>query len=92
MTFYSVGMYDQTIPFYLKRTVQMVEHTDELKHGIQWEPQKFMPTFAEFAVAWNKAPQAMAMMPPDVHKRFVAQGLPMREIARDTRRVFVVKP
>jgi 4-amino-4-deoxy-L-arabinose transferase-like glycosyltransferase len=92
MTFYSVGMYDQTIPFYLKRTVQMVEHTDELKHGIKWEPHKFMPTFEEFVVAWNKAPQAMAMMPPDVHKRFVAQGLPMREIARDTRRVFVVKP
>jgi hypothetical protein len=34
----------------------------------------------------------MAMMPPDVHRRFLAQGLPMREIARDTRRVFVVKP
>jgi hypothetical protein len=92
MTFYSVGMYDQTIPFYLKRTVQMVEHTDELKHGIKWEPHKFMPTFEEFVVAWNKGPQAMAMMPPDVFLRLQAQNLPMREIARDTRRVFVVKP
>ena len=92
MTFYSVGMYDQTIPFYLERTVQMVEHTDELKHGIAWEPHKFMATFAEFVTAWNAAPKAMAMMPPDVHKRFLAQNLPMREIARDTRRVFVVKP
>ncbi|RLJ65271.1 phospholipid carrier-dependent glycosyltransferase [Sulfurisoma sediminicola] len=92
MTFYSVGMYDQTIPFYLKRTVQMVEHTDELKYGIEWEPQKFMPTFAEFVTAWNAAPKAMAMMPPDVYQRFVTQNLPMREIARDTRRVFVVKP
>jgi 4-amino-4-deoxy-L-arabinose transferase-like glycosyltransferase len=92
MTFYSVGMYDQTIPFYLERTVQMVEHTDELKHGIGWEPHKFMPTFEEFVAAWKTAPKAMAMMPPDVHQRFVAQKLPMREIARDTRRVFVVKP
>ncbi|MBU0753194.1 MAG: phospholipid carrier-dependent glycosyltransferase [Gammaproteobacteria bacterium] len=92
MPFFSVGMYDQTIPFYLKRTVQMVEHTDELKHGIAWEPQKFIPTFAEFTVAWNAAPGAMAMMPPDVYKRLLAQNLPMREIARDTRRVFVVKP
>ncbi|MDP2793173.1 MAG: glycosyltransferase family 39 protein [Sulfurisoma sp.] len=92
MPFFSVGMYDQTIPFYLKRTVQMVEHTDELKYGIEWEPRKFMPTFAEFVTAWNAAPKAMAMMPPDVHKRFVAQNLPMREIARDTRRIFVVKP
>jgi 4-amino-4-deoxy-L-arabinose transferase-like glycosyltransferase len=92
MPFFSVAMYDQTIPFYLKRTVQMVEHTDELKYGIEWEPQKFIPTFAEFVAAWNAAPKAMAMMPPDVHKRFVARNLPMREIARDTRRVFVVKP
>jgi len=32
------------------------------------------------------------MMPPDVFLRLQAQNLPMREIARDTRRVFVVKP
>lgn len=92
MTFYSVGMYDQTIPFYLKRTVQMVEHTDELKHGIAWEPEKFIPTFDQFVVAWNAGPKAMAMMPPDVHQRLLTRGLPMREIARDTRRVFVTKP
>lgn len=92
MTFYSVGMYDQTVPFYLKRTVQMVEHTDELKYGIAWEPHKFMPTFEQFVAAWNATPKAMAMMPPDVYQRLAAQGLPMTEIARDTRRVFVVKP
>ena len=92
MPFFSVGMYDQTLPFYLKRTVRMVEHTDELKFGIEWEPQKFIPTFEQFFVVWNKTPKAMAMMPPDVYRRLAAQGLPMHEIARDTRRVFVVKP
>lgn len=94
MPFYSVGMYDQTVPFYLKRTVQMVEHTDELKYGIAWEPHKFMPTFDIFITSWQAAPKAgaMAMMPPDVFLRLQAQNVPMREIARDTRRVFVVKP
>jgi 4-amino-4-deoxy-L-arabinose transferase-like glycosyltransferase len=92
MPFFSVGMYDQTVPFYLKRTVQMVEHTDELKYGIEWEPQKFIPTFNAFSAAWSKAPKAMAMMPPDVFLRLQGQNMPMREIARDTRRVFVVKP
>ncbi len=91
MPFFTVGMYDQTLPFYLKRTLQMVEHTDELKYSIEWEPQKFMPTFAEFEAAWKSAPKAMALMPPDVHQRLHAQGLPMREIARDTRRVIVTK-
>ncbi len=90
--FFSVGMYDQTLPFYLKRTVQMVEHTDELKYGIAWEPNKFMPTFDVFIAAWNAAPKAMAMMPPDVHQRLASQGLPMREVVRDARRVVVAKP
>jgi hypothetical protein len=32
--FYSVGMYEQTLPFYLKRTVTLVEYGDEFTFGL----------------------------------------------------------
>ncbi len=90
--FFSVNTYDQTLPFYLKRTMTMVAYKDELEFGIAQEPGKFIPDFAGFAAAWQAAPQALALMSPDDYRRFQAQGLPMHLLAADTRRIIVDKP
>ncbi|MBZ0090783.1 MAG: glycosyltransferase family 39 protein [Sulfuricellaceae bacterium] len=90
--FYSVDMYDQTLPFYIKRTVTLVKHLDEMEFGVQQEPGKWLPTIDRFVEAWNKAPYALAIMTPDTYNSLNKQSLSMQIIARDTRRIVVKKP
>jgi 4-amino-4-deoxy-L-arabinose transferase-like glycosyltransferase len=90
--FFSVNAYYQTLPFYLKRTVTMVQYKDELEFGIAQEPGKFIPDLAGFERAWLDAPRAYALMSPDDYQRFLAKGLPMQLLAMDTRRIIVAKP
>ena len=90
--FFSVDTYDQTLPFYLKRTVTMVAYKDELGFGIAQEPEKFVPDLDSFAERWRALPVAWALMTDDVYRRFSAAGLPMQFVARDTRRIIVRKP
>ena len=91
MPFYSVNTYDQSLQFYLRRSTTMVVYEDELSFGIAQEPQKFIADFAQFEQAWNANREALALMPPDDYDRFSAKGLPMRLVARDTRRVIVAR-
>ncbi|QGZ61599.1 glycosyltransferase family 39 protein [Paraburkholderia acidisoli] len=90
--FYSVGVLDHTMPFYVRHTMTMVEVTDELAFGIQEEPNKWVPTIADFVTRWKTDRDALALMPVSRYDEFVAQGLPMQVIARDSRRVVVEKP
>lgn len=90
--FYSIGMYDQTLPFYLKRTFTLVGYQGELAFGIAQEPRKYLPDVAAFKRAWSVQPYALAIMPPDVYQKIEREGLPMQLIARDTRRVVVKTP
>ncbi len=46
--FYSVGTYDQTLDFYLGRTVTLVQFRDEMDYGLQQEPQLAIPTVEEW--------------------------------------------
>jgi len=90
--FYSVGFYEQTLPFYIKRTVTLVAHRDELEFGIAQEPQKFIPTIEEFEKRWRADREALAIVQPYRYRDFTAAGLPMQLVAQDTRRVIVRKP
>jgi 4-amino-4-deoxy-L-arabinose transferase-like glycosyltransferase len=87
--FYTFRMYDQTLPYYLGRTVTQVEHHDELAMGIASEPDKAIETEAEWRRRWDAAEQAYAIMQPDEYKRLQDEGVPMRELGRDPRRVIV---
>ncbi len=90
--FYSVAMYEQTLPPYLRRTLTLVAHPDEMEFGIEQEPDKWIPDIATFTKRWRQPGYALAVMSPDTYRKFAAQGLPMQVIARDTRRVVVIKP
>ena len=89
--FYSVETYDQTLPYYLARTVTLVGYQGELAFGIAQEPQKFIPDLAHFSTIWRAQSAAWALMPPALYQRLLAQGLPMQVVARDSRRVIVRK-
>ena len=87
--FYQVGMYDQTAPFYLARTTRLVAFRDELALGIDAEPSKQVPTLDAWIPEWSALSQGYAMIAPELYQQLASQGVPMRELARDTRRVIV---
>ena len=89
---YSVKTYDQTLPFYLNRTVTLVAYQDEFEFGQQQQPEKSIPTLAEFESVWRSGAPALALIEPDQYRAYVAAGLPMRLIARDWRRVIIATP
>jgi 4-amino-4-deoxy-L-arabinose transferase-like glycosyltransferase len=89
MPIYSVKLLDHTLPYYLRRTVVMVEEPDELAFGTQQEPQKWLPTVAAFKAVWTAGPPALAILSPATFKDLQAQGLPMTPVAQDPRRVVV---
>ncbi len=90
--FYSVGMYQQSLPFYLRRSVTLVAHADELAFGLAQEPHLWVPDLAGFERRWRGHAYALAIMDRAMFERLRAAGLPMREIARDTQRVVVRTP
>ena len=90
--FYSVGVLDHTLPFYVDHTMIMVEHPDELAFGVSVEPQKWVPTLDEWIKRWDADRYALALIPPDRYKKLLAEHVPMQVIARDPRRVIVEKP
>jgi hypothetical protein len=90
--FYSVRMYEQTLPFYIKRTVSLVDYDDELGFGIEQEPQLEIPTIEEFEARWRRDHKPLAVMGPDMYRKFSARGLPMTLLYQDARRVIVAKP
>ena len=87
--FYSVKMYDQTLPWYLGRTVTPVAHLDELAMGLATEPDKAVATVDEWKQRWDRETQAYAIMQVDMYEMLLREGVPMRELGRDPRRVIV---
>ena len=86
---YQVAMYDQTVPFYLRRPTRGVAYRDEMALGIDAEPQKQVPTLPAWLAEWQSLAQGFAVMEPGLYAQLAAQGVPMRELARDPRRVVV---
>ena len=89
---YSVGYYDQTIPFYLGRTVTLVDYWDEFSTGLKHEPALALPTLEAFEDDWVRPGDAMAIIHPDLHEKLSRRGLAMTLLYRDERRVLVRKP
>jgi hypothetical protein len=86
---YSVGLYEQTLPFYLRRTMTLVQHPDELEFGLGQEPQLWLPTLDAFIEKWQQGPKAVAVTRPEIYETLKQRGVPMRIIARDARRVAI---
>ncbi|MDN0081809.1 glycosyltransferase family 39 protein [Crenobacter sp. SG2305] len=89
---FSVGYYEQSFPYYLRRNVTLVAYTDEFSYGQGQEPQRWMPKVEQFTARWRAIPHAAAMMSSNTYKELQQQGLPMQLVYQDARRVVVVKP
>jgi 4-amino-4-deoxy-L-arabinose transferase-like glycosyltransferase len=91
--FYSVKMYDQTLPFYLNRTVTLVAYWDEFSYGLKQEPQKSISSMEAFNKIWLQNGQALAIMQTELYRELASSGkLPMQLIFNDGHRAVVKKP
>lgn len=89
--FFSIEQYDQTLPFYLKRPVTLVNYAGELAMGIALEPDKAIADERAFSARWRTFDQAYAILPIRELPEFDREGLPYREVARDWRRVVIAR-
>jgi 4-amino-4-deoxy-L-arabinose transferase-like glycosyltransferase len=87
---YSVATYDQSLPFYWRRTVQLVAYRGELDYGLRLEPEAELSE-TQFRERWSAASNAYAVMDSKTFDELQALGVPMREVARDANRVLVAR-
>ena len=92
VNFYSVRILDHTVPFYLGRTMMMVEFPDELEFGVNQQPELWLPTLDAFIERWKEDQTAYALMVPEQYIELQKLNLPMQEVDRDSRRVIVKHP
>lgn len=90
--FYSVRTYDQTLPFYLRRTVTLVDFGDEFSYGIKQQPELVIDSLDKFRNRWRKDADALALMQPKLYEQLRGEGFPMQLLVNDERRVVVRKP
>lgn len=86
---FAVQSYQQSLAFYLRRPVVLVDYRDEFDFGLGLDPQLGIPTLPVFADVWRPLAQGFAVLPPKSRDRLSDLRVPMREIARLPDRVII---
>jgi 4-amino-4-deoxy-L-arabinose transferase-like glycosyltransferase len=86
---FAVQSYQQSLVFYLRRPVVLVDYRDEFDLGLTQDPQRGIATLRQFAEVWLPLRRGFAIMPPSTRDRLSALGVPVHEIARFPDRVIV---
>ena len=89
---YSVNHYDQTLPFYIGRTLTLVDYGDEFETGLTAEPWRGIPYLDAFVADWLRPGSAVAIMQPGIVEKLKARHMPMEVLHQDPRRLIVRKP
>ena len=88
---YSVGTYDQSLTFYLQRTVTLVGYRGELDYGLRKAPGVEIADVEEFLRRWSSETRAFAVMEKTMFDDLKSRGVPMRPVAEDVIRVLVAR-
>ncbi len=90
---YSVGTYEQSLTFYLRRTVTLVDYRDEFSFGLEQQPELGIPTVDAFVDIWTRDAKAgvrsVAIIRKEIYEDLRARGVPMRLVVQDTRRTVI---
>jgi 4-amino-4-deoxy-L-arabinose transferase-like glycosyltransferase len=89
--FYQIGLYDQTLPWYLGRTTTVVAYRDELALGLDAEPDRGIASVPAWIDVWRRLPQGYALMDPATFVALTRDGVPMREAAHNPRYVVAAR-
>ena len=88
---YSVRTYDQSLTFYLQRTVMLVGYRGELDYGLRRAPDREISDIDEFLTAWNSQAKAYAVMDKRTFDTFKERGVPMRSVGETVSQVMVAR-
>lgn len=87
---YSVGTYEQSLSFYLQRTVVLVDYRGEFDFGLRQEPGLAIASIAEFERRWRagaaQGRPALAIVSGSALRALRNRQLPLRLVASDARR------
>jgi hypothetical protein len=90
---YSVGTYEQSLTFYLGRLATLVDYGDEFTFGLKQQPELSIPTVPAFVLEWRRETAAgrklVAITRADILEELQRQGVPLRVVAADARRVVI---
>ena len=89
--FYSLEMYDHSLPHHLGRTFTVVQYQDELTFGSAQEPQRIVATIAAFRQRWQGHAQAYAIMPPERYVKEQTARTSMSLLASNRNAVIVAR-
>jgi 4-amino-4-deoxy-L-arabinose transferase-like glycosyltransferase len=87
---YNVAYYEQTLPFYLGRTVELVDFRGELDFGLRLEPSRAL-SLQDFTARWRADSGACALMPRSQYQALSTTGLPMTTVELDPRLALVCR-
>jgi 4-amino-4-deoxy-L-arabinose transferase-like glycosyltransferase len=88
---YSVRTYDQSLTFYLQRTVILVGYRGELDYGLRKSPDQEITGVDGFLTAWNSQSKAYAVMDKRTFDTFKERGVPMRTVGENVGQVMVAR-
>jgi 4-amino-4-deoxy-L-arabinose transferase-like glycosyltransferase len=88
---YSVRTYDQSLPFYLQRTVMLVGYRGELDYGLRRAPSGEIADVDEFLRLWDSQTRAYAVMDKRTFNNFKERGVPMRTVGQNVGHVMVAR-
>jgi hypothetical protein len=90
---YSVGIYEQSLTFYLRRPVTLVDYRDEFDFGLKQQPELAIPDVPAFVDKWRAdaaaGRRAVAITRPEIAAELKRQGIPLRIVAADARRTVI---
>jgi 4-amino-4-deoxy-L-arabinose transferase-like glycosyltransferase len=87
---YSVRTYNQSLTFYLQRTVTLVGYRGELDYGLRRAPEREMTEDA-FVTTWSSQSTAYAVMDRRTFSAFKERGIPMRTVGQTVNQVLVAR-
>jgi 4-amino-4-deoxy-L-arabinose transferase-like glycosyltransferase len=88
---YSVRTYDQSLTFYLQRTVMLVGYRGELEYGLRKAPDGEIADVDGFLTTWNSQAKAYAVMDKRTFDSFKERDVPMRIVGQTVGRVMVAR-
>jgi 4-amino-4-deoxy-L-arabinose transferase-like glycosyltransferase len=91
---YAIGLYEQSITFYLGRPVTLVDYEDEFGFGLKQQPGLGIASLDAFAGEWQsntaRGIPCVAIARADLVDVLRKRGLHLRVVAADARRTIIV--
>ena len=90
---YSVGIYEQSLTYYLQRPMILVDYRDEFTFGLKQQPELSIPKVDDFITQWTQdavnGKHSVAVISLDLYQHLKQRGVPMRVVAEDARRMII---